>query len=125
MLVGKYLPFALAAVAASVRRVDPGYEEVAAVSGAGWGRRMLSVVTPLTIPGLVGGFVLGFVFSMRELDTMAMLTGGNQTVILRIYRWVHFAHYVKVASLSLILVLLIALPFLFYVLFLSRRIRVV
>ena len=35
LLVGKYLPFALAAVASSMRRLDPGYEEAAAVSGAG------------------------------------------------------------------------------------------
>jgi len=124
MLVGKYLPFALAAVGSSVRRVDRRYEDVAAVSGAGWGRRMTEIVAPLTIPGLVGGFVLAFVFCMRELDTMAMLSEGNRAVILKIYRWVHFFRDEWVWSLCLVLIVLIGLPFLLYVLLLSRRIRV-
>jgi len=124
MLVGKYLPFALAAVGSSVRRIDRGYEEVAAVSGVGWGRRMLAIVAPLTVPGLVGAFVLGFVFAMRELDTMAMLPSGNRAVILKIYRWVHFFRDEWVWSLCLVLIVLIGLPFLLYTLLLSRRIRV-
>jgi iron(III) transport system permease protein len=124
MLVGKYLPFALAAVGSSVRRVDRRYEDVAAVAGVSWGRRMTGIVAPLTVPGLVGGFVLAFVFAMRELDTMAMLAGGNQAVILKIYRWVHFFRDEWVWSLCLVLIVLIGLPFLLYVLLLSRRIRV-
>jgi iron(III) transport system permease protein len=125
MLVGKYLPFALAAVSSSVRRIDRRYEEVAAVAGVKPTRRMFEIVSPMIIPGLVGGLVLGFVFAMRELDTRAMLSaGGTRSAILTIYRWVHFFRDEWVWSLCLVLIVLIGLPFLLYVLLLSRRIRV-
>ena len=125
MLVGKYLPFALAAVGSSVRRIDRRYEEVAAVAGVKPVRRMFEIVSPMIVPGLVGGLVLGFVFAMRELDTRAMLSaGGTRSAILTIYRWVHFFRDEWVWSLCLVMVILIGLPFLLYVLLLSKRIRV-
>ena len=124
MLVGKYLPFALAAVSSSLRRVDRGYEEVAATSGVGGVRRLLDIVVPLSARGILGGAVLGFVFSLRELDTVVLLTAGNRTAMMKIYTMVHTAYDSGVAALSLLLVALLALPFLFYLLFLSRRISV-
>jgi iron(III) transport system permease protein len=124
LLVGKYLPFALAAVTSSMKRVDPGYEEAAAVSGAGRLRRMLTVVSPLVARGIAAGFVLGFVFALRELDTIVLFSAGNDTAMKKIYQWVHFAHDANVAALSLVLVVLIALPLVLFWLLTARRIRV-
>jgi iron(III) transport system permease protein len=115
MLVGKYLPFALAAVTSTMRRIDPGYEEAAAVSGVRWGRRMLEIVSPLAARGI---------FSVRELDTVVLLTAGNRTVMMKIYTWVHVAHDADVAALSLVLVVLITTPFVLWSIFTARRIRV-
>jgi len=107
-----------------MRRIDPGYEEAAAASGVGPGRRMLDIVVPLGLRGLGAGFVLGFVFSLRELDSIVLVPAGNDAAILQIYRWVHFAHDTNVASLSLVLIALIGLPFLVFSLFAARRVRV-
>jgi iron(III) transport system permease protein len=125
MMAGKYLPFALAAVMTSVKRLDRRYEEVAAVAGAGGLRRMLSVVSPLTAKGIAAGFVLGFVFSLRELDTIVLIQSGNRTAMMKIYTWVHTAYEANVASLSLVLMLTIALPLIIYSLVTARRMSVV
>lgn len=124
MLVGKYLPFALAAVSSSLSRLDPAYEEAAAVSGAGGLRRILRVVAPLTVRGIAAGFVLGFVFALRELDTIVLIPSGNRTAIMKVYTWVHTAYETNVAALSLVLMALIGLPFLLYALLFARRVRV-
>ncbi len=124
MLVGKYLPFALAAVSSSVRRVDAGYEEVAAASGVGWFRRLTRILVPLSAKGIAAGLVLGFVFSLRELDTIVMLQSGNSTAMMKIYTWLHLASDANVASLALVLTSLIALPFLVFFLVTARRIEV-
>jgi hypothetical protein len=44
--------------------------------------------------------------------------------MMKIYTWVHIANDAKVAALSLVLVLLIALPFLLYSLVTARRVHV-
>jgi len=124
MLAGKYLPFALAAVWSSMKRIDPGYEEAAATSGVGWVRRLLGVVTPLAWKGIVAGFILGFVFSLRELDTIVLISAGNRTAMMKIYTWVHTAYEANVAALSLVLTLVIGLPFVLYSLLTSRRVKV-
>jgi len=125
MMAGKYLPFALAAVMTSIKRSDPRYEEAAAVSGAGWGRRMRAVVSPLALKGIAAGFVLGFIFSLRELDTIVLIDSGNRTAMMKIYTWVHTAYEANVASLSLVLMAVIALPLVIYSLITARRISVV
>jgi iron(III) transport system permease protein len=124
MLIGKYLPFAFAAVVTSLRRIDPRFEEAGAVAGAHPLRRTTSLTIPMARGGLAAGFVLGFVFSMRELDTIVLISSGNRTAMMKIYTWVHTAYESSVAALSLVLTALIALPFLLYWLVLARRVRV-
>lgn len=124
MMIGKYLPFALAAVASTMRRVDPGYEEAAAVSGVPYLRRMVEIVGPLAARGILVGVVLGFVFSLRELDTAVIIASANRSVMMKIYTWVHIARDTNVASLSLILILLIAIPFLLWSVLSTRRMEV-
>jgi iron(III) transport system permease protein len=124
MLIGKYLPFALAAVVSSLKRVDPGLEDAAAVAGVRPMRRLLRIVVPLAGKGIAAGFVLGFVFSMRELDTMSILRAGDATLMKKIYQWVHFGVGPNEASLSLVLIGVIALPLILYVLLTARRVRV-
>jgi iron(III) transport system permease protein len=125
MLAGKYLPFALAAVMTSIKRFDRRYEEAAAVSGASWGRRLPTIVSRLAWKGLAGGFVLGFIFSLRELDTIVLIQSGNRTAMMKIYTWVHTAYEANVASLSLVLMVVIALPLLIFSLVTARRVSVV
>ena len=124
MMAGKYLPFALAAVMTSIKRFDRRYEEAAGVAGASWIRKMLAVVTPLAWKGIVAGFVLGFIFSLRELDTIVLIQSGNRTAMMKIYTWVHTAYEANVASLSLVLMGVIALPLLVYSLITARRMSV-
>ncbi|MCU0725970.1 MAG: ABC transporter permease subunit [Planctomycetes bacterium] len=124
MLIGKYLPFAFAAVMTSLRRIDPRFEEAGAVCGARPFRRASALALPLARGGLAGGFILGFVFSMRELDTIVLISAGNRTAMMKIYTWVHTAYESSVAALSLVLVALIALPFLLHWLVAARRVRV-
>ena len=124
MMIGKYLPFALAAVTSSLKRLDRGLEEAAQVAGVGPLRRLFRIVIPLAGKGIAAGFVLGFVFAMREMDTIAILTAGDELMIKKIYQFVHFGVGTNEAALSLVLVAVIALPFALYYLLTAKKLRV-
>jgi iron(III) transport system permease protein len=48
-------------------------EEAAQSLGAGWGRRMKSIVFPLTVRGMIAGFTFVFITTVRELSLIVML----------------------------------------------------
>jgi len=109
LLVAKYLPFALAALWASLLEIDPRLEEAAATAGVRPLDRALGILLPLAKHGLGLAFVLVFVFSLREIDTLVLLDGAS--VLRKIYTAVHFTRDSQVAALCVILIVLQAIPF--------------
>lgn len=121
LLWAKYLPFAFAALWASISSVDRKLEEAAATAGAGRLARILGVTVPLSMPGIALAAALVFVFSVREIDSIVMLS--TDTMMRRIWSLVHQKSDEIVASLALILLLIEAIPFVLLALLLPRRAR--
>jgi iron(III) transport system permease protein len=120
VLVAKYVPFAVAALWASFLGIDPRLEEAAASAGARPLDRAVRIVAPLARPALAAAFVLVFVFSLREIDTLVLLE--SDTLLRRVYTMVHFQRDEQVAALCVLLLLLQALPFAFLALLLPRAV---
>lgn len=79
--VTRFLPIAFTTASAGIRGVHPELEEAVRILG---GTRMLAVrrvVMPLLKKTLLGGWVLVFIVSTRELSTAVFLSGPQTRVI--------------------------------------------
>ena len=82
----RFIPYGQRAVAAALAAVHPELDEAARTSGAGWFRRMLTVLLPLLRPGLISGWLLVFVTCMREIPMSLLLQhNGTETLSVGLY----------------------------------------
>ncbi|HEX6885165.1 MAG TPA: ABC transporter permease subunit [Planctomycetota bacterium] len=124
LLVGRFAPFAVLAVASAAATLDPRGEEAASLAGAGPLRRLGWIVAPALLPALLGAGVLVFVLALRELDAVILVPAANQMVLFRLYNAVHFGRDDFVAALALLVVFFVVLPGLLHALFGRRRLEV-
>jgi iron(III) transport system permease protein len=69
----KNLPFSSRTGVSSMLQVGSELEEAAVMTGAGWAIRFRRIIVPLTVTGLVSGFLLTFVSTLRELSLIILL----------------------------------------------------
>lgn len=117
-----YITPACQAAKAALAQLHPSLEEAARALGRGPVRTFWFVTLPLIRPALLGGWILVFVLSMRELAaTLIVRPPGFDTLPIRI--WIYTMDVgpePRAAALALALVATIALPWL---LFLALRPR--
>lgn len=108
---------ALQAVRAAFEQLPPSLEEAARSLGRGPIGAFREVALPLVGPGLLGGWVLVFILSMRELAaTLVVRPPGLETLPVRIWTYtVDVGPDPRAAALALALVALVALPWLLLV----------
>ncbi len=112
LLIGSILyslPFAVQPFAASFSSVDRKLLAASAILGASPLRTFFRVVLPLSISGVVTGFVLTFAHTMGEFGVVLMV-GGNipgitRTVSIDIYDQVEAANYASANAMALLLLL--------------------
>jgi iron(III) transport system permease protein len=124
LLVGRFAPFAVLALASAVAMLDPRAEESARLCGAGPLRRLTHILAPALLPALLGAGILVFVLALRELDAVILVPAANQMVLFRLYNAVHFGRDDFVAALALLVVFFVFLPGLLHALFGRRRLEV-
>jgi iron(III) transport system permease protein len=123
-LVAKYMAFPFMTISTQLRSLEPSQDEAARSAGVPWSRRVWGVLVPLTRPGILAGWVLALVFCMREIDTLALLTGSDSTMF-AIYSLIHTAREEMVAAICVLQVVMLGLPLLLWAVFgwLRRRLR--
>ena len=113
-----YITPAFQAVKAALAQLPLSLEEAARGLGRGPFQTFLEVTLPLIRPGLLGGWILVFILSMRELAaTLIVRPPGFDTLPVRV--WIHTMDVgpePKAALLALALVGTIALPWLMLIL---------
>lgn len=123
LLVGRFAPLAVLALASAVAMLDPRMEEAARLAGAGPLRRLARIVAPALLPALLGAAVLVFVLSLRELDAVILVPAANRMALFRLYNAVHFGRDDFVAALALLIVFFVVLPGLLHAFFGRRRLE--
>ena len=123
LLVGRFAIFAVLICAGATAALDPRLEEAAQLAGCGPARRLLHVVAPCLRGALAGGFVLVFIFAMRDLDSAILVPAMNKTAVFRAFNMIHFGRDAHVAALCLLLVFAVALPALLWSLFARKRLE--
>lgn len=119
---GRYFLFAHVTGTAGVASLDPAFEDAGLLAGLPYRVRTFGVTARLAAPSLAAGFLLVYVFGMRELDTIVLIPAGNRSTMFRIYNAIHFNRPQFVAALCLCLSLLTCLPIVLYAWVLGRRI---
>lgn len=87
------IPYAVLPLFASMRDIDPRLVPAARGLGASRGEAFRKVFLPLTLPGIVAGGVLVFIFSLGFYVTPAVLGGGRTLMV---------AEYIKLQILDVI-----------------------
>lgn len=108
VLVGRFLPYALAAVGLAMREVDPRLEEAARLAGASPTTLFARIWGPLSLRGVATSFLLVLVLALRELDAIQLIAPG--IVPVRIYDKVHWGRTADVANLSMAYLGLLLVP---------------
>lgn len=75
------LPFAILAIFSTLQTIDPVLERAAQNLGAGRTRTFMSVLLPLSLPGVVGAFFLTFTVAVSAYATPAILGGSGFHVL--------------------------------------------
>jgi molybdate transport system permease protein len=101
------LPFAVQPIAAAFALVDPSLREASATLGASRFRTFARVIVPLSIEGVIAGFVLSFAHTVGEFGIVLMV-GGNlpgitRTVSISIYDRVQALEYQQANETALAL----------------------
>src|ERR1017187_3011926 len=101
------LPFAVQPMAAAFSQVDRNLINASSILGASRIRTFLRVVLPLSVGGVVTGFVLSFEHTLGEFGVVLMV-GGNipgvtRTVSIAIYDQVEALNYGAATETSLFL----------------------
>ncbi|MHC4224077.1 MAG: ABC transporter permease [Planctomycetota bacterium] len=125
LLAARLLPFATFAVRATRARIGESLQDAASVAGLGPGARFARITLPLVLPGAALGFLLAFLFGLREVDALVFTSRGAETMPVLLYNNIHYGYDVQVAALSFLWMAGVGLLLLALGLLLGRRFRLV
>jgi len=98
-----YLPYGVRSATAAISQLGRDLEEAAQVSGASWVQAFRRVIVPLAGPGLLAGWIIVVVFTMRELSASIVLyTPGNEVVAVQIWQQYENGDFRAVGALGVI-----------------------
>src|SRR5262249_35578563 len=84
--IARYTVVGVRAVSSVVLQTPLDLEDSAAVAGARFLRRLGRIVLPLNLRGVVGGWLLAFVFCLRDLETAVLFyPAGQEPLTVRLF----------------------------------------
>jgi iron(III) transport system permease protein len=108
--VARYGVIGVRTMAAAVAQGPVEHEQLAAVVGAGFARRLFRIVFPLHRVGFVGAWLLAFIFCVRDLETAVLFyPAGREPLPVRIFTLEANGPESVVAALAVVQVALTAI----------------
>lgn len=84
--VARYTVVGVRAVSSVVLQSPPDLEESAAASGTRYCRRLAGIILPINIRGVLAGWLLAFVFCLRDLETAVLFyPAGREPLTVRLF----------------------------------------
>jgi len=97
--------------AAGLAQIPSSLEEAARMAGARWFRRLALIVAPLSRRSLWGGWLVGFIFCLRDTEiTMLVYPPGQDTLPVRIFTLMANGSDRLIAALCVLMILATLLP---------------
>lgn len=109
--LAQYTVLPLRITSASLAHIPKSLEQAAWLCGADWFTTLGRVVVPLAQRGLIGAWLIGYVFCLRDLGiSMVVYPPGSDTLPVRIFTLMANGAPSTTAALCLILIVLTLLP---------------
>jgi iron(III) transport system permease protein len=106
---------------AALAQIPPSMEEAAQSAGAGWFRRVILIVAPLAKRALIGAWLAGFIFCLRDTSiSMLVYPPGSDTFTVRTFTLMANNPVQLIAALCAILILATLLPLGMIAIFLKK-----
>ena len=106
-----FFPQALAGVRAAMVRINPSLEEAARGLGRSPAWVTATITMPLLLPGLISGFALVFLTTMKELPATLLLAPIEfDTLATKVWLAADEAFFARAAAPALLLIALAAIP---------------
>jgi iron(III) transport system permease protein len=84
--LAQYIALTSRTTAATLAQIPASMDEAAAVTGAGWFRRLLRITAPLSRPGLLTAWLVAYIFCLRDTGiAMLIYPPGHDTLPVRIF----------------------------------------
>ncbi|MGH8582552.1 MAG: ABC transporter permease [Gammaproteobacteria bacterium] len=120
--LAQYLALTSRTTAATLAQIPASMDEAAAVSGAGWLRRLLTITVPLARPGLLAAWLVAYIFCLRDTGiAMLVYPPGHDTLPVRIFTLMANSREGLIAALCVLMMAATFLPFTLLGLIMKRR----
>ncbi len=103
----KELPFATRAGSSAMMQIGGELEEAAMIQGAGWFRRFMRILLPLTRKSLISSFLLVFVGAMKEMDLIILLITPKTGTLTTLTFWYAEKGYFQFTDALILIIIVI------------------
>lgn len=111
--VVKYFPYASKSGSATMMQIGAELEEAASINGAGFFRRLASIIFPLAKNGFMSGFILTFISIAKEFDLISLVCNEkNLTLSYLTFNYTTLGCYQLAATSSVVMIVLISVLYL-------------
>ena len=109
--VAQYAILPMRVISASLSSVPRSLEDASRLSGAGWLMTMSYIVAPLASRGLLAAWLIGYVFSLRDVAvSIVVYPPGSDTLPIRILTLMANGAPSLIAALCIVLIAITILP---------------
>ena len=109
--IAQYTALTSRVTVSMLTQIPASMEEAAQMVGAGWLRRIGSIVCPLAKRGLVAGWLIAYIFCLRDMGiSMLVYPPGHDTLPVRTFTLMANGPADLIAALCVIMVLATLLP---------------
>jgi iron(III) transport system permease protein len=119
--VAQYTALTSRITVAALAQIPPSMEQAAQAAGARWARRMSLIILPLARRGLIGGWIVAYIFCLRDtgISMMAYPPGGD-TFTVRTFTLMANNPPELIAALCVIMIMVTLIPLAFVAFFAGR-----
>ncbi len=111
-LFGQYIALPSRVTVAALSGIPLSMEDVARTMGVSWLRRIVGIVIPLAKRGLIAGWLVGFIFCLRDTGVaMLVYPPGYDTLPIRIFTLMANGSETLIAALAVLMVVATLIPF--------------
>lgn len=101
-----FFPVAYLTLSGILEAIDPSVEDAALNLGASRWKIFRTVTLPLSLPGIISGFLLVFIQSLQDFSNPAVIGGGYPTLGVEAYRVITGMYELKTGAILAIMLLL-------------------
>jgi iron(III) transport system permease protein len=109
--LAQYLALTSRTTAATLAQIPPSLDEAAAITGAGWFRRLSMITVPLAWPGLFAAWLIAYMFCLRDTGiALLVYPPGQDTLPVRIFTLMANSPEGLIAALCVLMLVATLLP---------------